>query len=214
MAPRESISLPGETLARALGLRRSGKRYTGNCPACDYKNAFYVRDGDRQPLVFCHACQDTDAVVTALQHRGLWQKSSPASTSIGSAPEPTAARRRTTGHNQLIQKAFFDFSCGNLFKEMPFGTCATTIASKAISAIGQRTRRLMTAEVVASFMLKHEVEKVHPVSDRARKRAETAGLFPPRVALALHKPGWRRSEVVAWEADPAAWATARLKSVK
>jgi predicted DNA-binding transcriptional regulator AlpA len=71
----------------------------------------------------------------------------------------------------------------------------------------------MTAEVAPSFMLKDEIEKVHPVSDRARKRAESAGLFPPRIALALHTPGWRRSEVLAWEADPIAWAAARLKSV-
>ncbi len=72
----------------------------------------------------------------------------------------------------------------------------------------------MTAEVVPSFMLKDEVEKRHPVSDRARKRAEAAGLFPHRVPLALRKPGWRRSEVLAWEADPAAWAAAQAKSVE
>jgi hypothetical protein len=71
----------------------------------------------------------------------------------------------------------------------------------------------MTGEVARSFMLKDEVEKVHPVNDRARKRAESAGLFPRRVALALHTPGWRRSEVMAWEADPIAWAAARSKAL-
>jgi hypothetical protein len=44
-----------------LGLRRSGKRYIGACPACGYANSFAVRDGADHPLVFCHACQDTDA---------------------------------------------------------------------------------------------------------------------------------------------------------
>jgi predicted DNA-binding transcriptional regulator AlpA len=58
----------------------------------------------------------------------------------------------------------------------------------------------------APFMLKEEVEMVNPVTDRARKRAESAGLFPRRVQLALHKPAWRRSEVEAWLADPNAWA--------
>jgi prophage regulatory protein len=72
----------------------------------------------------------------------------------------------------------------------------------------------MTAEVASTFMLKDEVQKRHPVSDRARKRAESAGLFPPRIALALHTPGWRRSEVLAWEADPIAWAAARSKSAE
>jgi predicted DNA-binding transcriptional regulator AlpA len=72
----------------------------------------------------------------------------------------------------------------------------------------------MSAQTSSIFMLKDEVEKVHPVSDRARKRAEMAGLFPHRVSLALHTPGWRRSEVLAWEADPGAWVAARSKSVE
>jgi predicted DNA-binding transcriptional regulator AlpA len=58
----------------------------------------------------------------------------------------------------------------------------------------------------APFMLKEEVEMVHPVTDRARKRAEAAGIFPRRVHLALHKPAWRRTEIAAWQADPNAWA--------
>ena len=103
MAPQQFMSLHSESLARALGLRRSGNRYVGTCPACGYKDAFYVCDGDRQPLVFCHACQDTDAVVTTLQHRGLWQKSSPASTSIGSAPAPTATRAGLRARELWIQ---------------------------------------------------------------------------------------------------------------
>jgi predicted DNA-binding transcriptional regulator AlpA len=56
------------------------------------------------------------------------------------------------------------------------------------------------------FVLTDEVEKIHPVTDRARKRAGAAGLFPQRVKLALHKSGWRRSEIEAWQADPRAWA--------
>jgi putative DNA primase/helicase len=103
MAPQESISSATEALARALGLRRSGNRYTGTCPACGYKNAFYVREGDSQPLVFCHACQDTEAVVTALQRRGLWRQSSSASPSIGSAPSPAPTRAGLRARELWIQ---------------------------------------------------------------------------------------------------------------
>ena len=56
------------------------------------------------------------------------------------------------------------------------------------------------------FMRRREVDEVHPVPDRTRKRAEEAGLFPRRIKLAPHVPGWRRSEVEAWLADPRAWA--------
>ena len=70
---RDSHSISSSiTLARQLGLRRSGKRYIGACPACAYKDAFIVCDGADHPLVFCHACQDTDAVISAIRCRGLW----------------------------------------------------------------------------------------------------------------------------------------------
>jgi hypothetical protein len=69
---RDSHSLSSSvTLARQLGLRRSGKRYIGACPACGYANSCAVRDGADHPLVFCHACQDTDAVILAIRRRRL-----------------------------------------------------------------------------------------------------------------------------------------------
>jgi hypothetical protein len=60
--------------------------------------------------------------------------------------------------------------------------------------------------MVTTFMLKNEVDGLHPVNDGARKRTKAAGLFPKRVTLALHKPGGRRSEINEWQADPGAWA--------
>jgi putative DNA primase/helicase len=96
-------SSESETLARALGLRWSGNRYIGSCPACDYKNAFFVRDGDRQPLVFCHACQDTDAVVTALQRRGLWRQSRSAATATECAVSPVLTRAGLRARELWIQ---------------------------------------------------------------------------------------------------------------
>jgi len=73
MPAHETFSVSSETLARQLGLRRSGRRYIGACPACGYSNSFVVCDGADHPLVFCHACQDTDAVILAIRRRGLWQ---------------------------------------------------------------------------------------------------------------------------------------------
>jgi putative DNA primase/helicase len=72
MPARETFSASSEVLARQLGLRRSGRRYIGACPACGYSNSFAVCDGADHPLVFCHACQDTDAVILAIRRRGLW----------------------------------------------------------------------------------------------------------------------------------------------
>jgi predicted DNA-binding transcriptional regulator AlpA len=55
------------------------------------------------------------------------------------------------------------------------------------------------------FIGRSEVQAVHPVKDKTRKRAEAAGLFPPRIKLAPRITVWIRSEVEAWQADPAAW---------
>lgn len=73
MPVRETFSASSKTLARQLGLRRSGQRYIGNCPACGYSNSFAVSDGADRTVVFCHACQDTDAVISAIRRRGFWQ---------------------------------------------------------------------------------------------------------------------------------------------
>lgn len=67
--------------------------------------------------------------------------------------------------------------------------------------------KVKMAEVAASqYVKREEIENIHPVSDRARQRAEAAGLFPRRVKLAPHISAWRRSDVTAWQADPNAWA--------
>jgi hypothetical protein len=73
MPTQERISESSEFLARRMGLRRCGKRYIGSCPACGYSNSFAVCDGTDRPLVFCYACQDTDAVILAIRRRGLWR---------------------------------------------------------------------------------------------------------------------------------------------
>jgi predicted DNA-binding transcriptional regulator AlpA len=64
----------------------------------------------------------------------------------------------------------------------------------------------MTDEAEPPFMRRDEVEKIHPVTDRARRAAENVRLFPPRVQLSPHVAAWRRSEVLEWLKDPAGWA--------
>jgi hypothetical protein len=58
-------------IARQLGLRRSGKRYIGACPACGYSNSLTVHEKNGRPLVYCHACEDVDAVFSSLRQRGI-----------------------------------------------------------------------------------------------------------------------------------------------
>jgi hypothetical protein len=74
MSAQVTFSASSEVLARRLGLRRSGKRYIGACPACGYSDSFTVCDGTNRPLVFCYACQDIDAVIFAIRRRGLWHQ--------------------------------------------------------------------------------------------------------------------------------------------
>ena len=59
---------------------------------------------------------------------------------------------------------------------------------------------------ISPFMRRAEIEKIHPVTDRARARAEEVGLFPKRVWLAPKIAGWQTPEVKEWLNDPAAWA--------
>jgi hypothetical protein len=55
-------------------------------------------------------------------------------------------------------------------------------------------------------MLRKDVERLHPVKDRARARAEQISMFPKRIRLTDKVAGWRRSEVNALLCDPEAWA--------
>lgn len=55
------------------------------------------------------------------------------------------------------------------------------------------------------FMRLDEIAKIHPVSDRARKSAEEAGLFPRRYQLTTRVSGWSRSMIDEWKRDPNSW---------
>jgi len=70
-----------ETLARALGGRRSGRTWLACCPAHDDREpSLAIRDGgDGRVLVHCHAGCDQRDVIDVLRRRGLWQQVEPSS---------------------------------------------------------------------------------------------------------------------------------------
>ncbi len=54
-------------LADRFDLKRSGRSWRGNCPACGYRGTFSVREGrSGQPLLWCASCQDYGAIAQAI----------------------------------------------------------------------------------------------------------------------------------------------------
>lgn len=72
------VRIGAATIAEALGGRRSGDGWAARCPAHDDETpSLSLRDGDRGPLVTCHAGCTRAAVIAALRGRGLWPASRP-----------------------------------------------------------------------------------------------------------------------------------------
>lgn len=67
--PDYSRKFDVSAIAIAFNLKQHGKAWLGNCPACGYANAFSLREQDGQPLWYCHACQDSDAIGQVLRGR-------------------------------------------------------------------------------------------------------------------------------------------------
>jgi putative DNA primase/helicase len=67
-----------EAIARAFGLRRSGREYTGTCPSCGYKTGFSVTERDGTLLLYCAAggCEQQD-LWAALRKAGLASECEP-----------------------------------------------------------------------------------------------------------------------------------------
>lgn len=72
-----------ESLARALGGRRSGRTWLACCPAHDDRDpSLAIRDGDDgRVLVHCHAGCDQKGVIDVLRCRSLWDQGEPSSAS-------------------------------------------------------------------------------------------------------------------------------------
>jgi hypothetical protein len=67
-----------ETLARALGGRRTGSHWMAPCPTHEDRDpSLSIRDGDDgKVLVHCHAGCDQSVVIGELRSRGLWDSAS------------------------------------------------------------------------------------------------------------------------------------------
>jgi hypothetical protein len=66
-----------ETIARALGLRRTGRHFTGKCPSCGYTSGFTLAERDGTILLYCHAggCSQPE-LWGALEQAGLTTRKS------------------------------------------------------------------------------------------------------------------------------------------
>jgi predicted DNA-binding transcriptional regulator AlpA len=60
-------------------------------------------------------------------------------------------------------------------------------------------------EIESPFLLPEEVDARTLTSDPTRWRREKAGKFPKRIKLSARKIAYRRTEILAWEADPEGW---------
>ena len=69
------LTLKPRDLIERFALKRSGRSWRGDCPACGYAGAFSLREGRTgRPLVWCASCTDRAALlatVTGADARGL-----------------------------------------------------------------------------------------------------------------------------------------------
>jgi len=89
------VGTPGliepESIATALKLRRSGATWRGACPACGRSTSFALATGrNGQAVAFCHAGCGFDALVAALEGRGLAQPREHRRLRGAAAPPPPA----------------------------------------------------------------------------------------------------------------------------
>src|SRR5262249_14281390 len=71
--------MTAETVAKALGGRKSGSAWMALCPAHkDREPSLSITDADNgKVLVRCHVGCDQEQVIAALRSRGLWMESGP-----------------------------------------------------------------------------------------------------------------------------------------
>lgn len=79
-------------IAQALGLKRAGRDWRGDCPACGYRSTFSVSTKDGRALWWCASCQDRDGVTAAVRSAmgGDW---TPPAAPAGAGPD-NASRTR------------------------------------------------------------------------------------------------------------------------
>lgn len=69
------ISHSSQSIAEALGLRRSGSEFKGPCPVCGGDDRFHVKTGrDRDVLFYCrHGCKYS-TILSELEQRGIIER--------------------------------------------------------------------------------------------------------------------------------------------
>jgi putative DNA primase/helicase len=94
--------MTAETIAKALGGRKTGGCWAARCPAHDDRTpSLSIRDAEENKvLVRCHAGCDQERVIAALRGRGLWAENGPRSlsrvarrTHVEHKPDQDNARR-------------------------------------------------------------------------------------------------------------------------
>lgn len=64
--------MTAEELAVALDLKPSSGGFRGPCPLHGGTDAFWVKDGYKSVVVYCHAGCDRRELIDLLRDRGLW----------------------------------------------------------------------------------------------------------------------------------------------
>lgn len=80
-------------IALALGLKRAGRSYNGDCPACGYAGTFSVADKDGRTLWHCASCQDREAVTAAVRSVTAGDWTAPAAPALERAVDPASRTR-------------------------------------------------------------------------------------------------------------------------
>jgi phage/plasmid primase-like uncharacterized protein len=64
------MSMTASEIAAELGLRRAGSHgWSGDCPACGYRNGLRLNEKEGRALWWCASCQDKDALTEAVTGR-------------------------------------------------------------------------------------------------------------------------------------------------
>jgi putative DNA primase/helicase len=179
--------MTAEGIARALGLRRSGREYTGTCPCCGYKTGFSVTERDGVLLLYCAAggCEQCD-LWAVLRKAGL-------------APdEPEREQPRTRGRKSAqftpVSDSSKDAAVAALWRRSQ--PIANTVAETYLRVRGYTA-------LIPSTVLRFAFGR-HPNSDRYHPMMVAAVVIEGRTdqCVGLHRTFLRQDGSGKAELDP------------